>query len=312
MLSIGASVRAWRKAAGLSLGALAHKLSVFDDELSAIEHDERLITADEIRVLELVFGTDGRRLAAHAELTATAQRLHGQADKRSGESLAKDTTDPFLAHPRARFKRSRSDIEQIAIEVRSSLPMAKRGRIRTLELFERLDEIVLSIGAHEYRADYAVRPLAPAVEARTCARKRWRLEVAVSPKTYDNIERGYPRTLFTVCHEIGHLILHRDELVALEYADPTVPTPVDGIPPYWRTEWQADVFAAAIISPFDEVLRLHDAIGSLSPTDIQREFGCSYHAAEHRLVTLDRMVPGRIRRSNLQLRIPFTSESSPG
>jgi Zn-dependent peptidase ImmA (M78 family) len=308
--SIGEGVRAWRKEAGLSLGALACKLSVFEDELSALEHDERLITADEIRLLEVILGIDGRRLTVHAELTATAQRLRGQINSRPSENSAEDTTDPFLAHPRARSKRSRRHIEQIATGIRSFLPIPKHGRIRTLELFERLDEIVLMIRGQEYRADYAVRPLAPAVEARTRAsRKPGLLEIAVSPKTYDNIERGYPRTLFTVCHEIGHLFLHRDELMALE---PDDPTPLDGIPPYWRTEWQADAFAAAIISPFDEVLRLHDAIGSLSPTDVQREFGCSYHAAEHRLITLDRLAPGRIRRSNLQLHIPFASEPPPG
>jgi transcriptional regulator with XRE-family HTH domain len=307
--SIGESVRAWRREAGLSLGVLARELSVYEDDLSALEHDERPITLREIRILELLLGIDGRRLTAHAELTATAQRLPGQVSSRS-ESSVDYTTDPFLAHPRARFKRSRRDIEQIATGFRPLLPIPKSGRIRTLELFERLDQIVFLVGGREYRADYAVRPLAPAVEARTRkGRKPGLLEVAVSPKTYRNIERGYPRTLFTVCHEIGHLVLHREELVTLERDDPM---PTEVIPPYWRTEWQADAFAAAIISPFDEVLRLHDSIGSLSPTDVQREFGCSYHAAEHRLITLDRLAPGRIRRSNLQLHIPFTSERQSG
>jgi Zn-dependent peptidase ImmA (M78 family) len=114
--------------------------------------------------------------------------------------------------------------------------------------------------------------------------------------------RSNPRTLFTLCHEVGHVVLHRDELVT---PDERTSAEVEALLPYSRTEWQAQCFASAFISPLDQVLALHDEIGSLLPVDLHRKFGCSKAAAQWRLESVEKLLPGRIVKFDDQLLFPF-------
>jgi hypothetical protein len=64
---------------------------------------------------------------------------------------------------------------------------------------------------------------------------------------------------------------------------------LDDIPPFLRTEWQAESFASAFIAPLDAVVTLHDQLGRLKVGDLTRAFGFSTYAAEVRIRTARRL-----------------------
>lgn len=53
-----------------------------------------------------------------------------------------------------------------------------------------------------------------------------------------------PRDRFTLCHELGHYILHQPENISYARGD---------IPVYQNPEWQANTFAAELLAPADLV-----------------------------------------------------------
>lgn len=81
------------------------------------------------------------------------------------------------------------------------------------------------------------------------------------------------RHRFTIAHEIGHLLLHRNVKLARTdrarkiYEDP---------------EWQANVFAAEFLAPTH-------LIGEMSVTEISLAFGISRQAATNRYNSIQRM-----------------------
>lgn len=78
-----------------------------------------------------------------------------------------------------------------------------------------------------------------------------------------------PRDRFTLCHELGHLIMHRG--VALSRVDPKSPPPI-----YRNSEWQADTFASHLLMP-KSLLSRYDNIDAVID-----DFGVSYEAANVR------------------------------
>ena len=66
-----------------------------------------------------------------------------------------------------------------------------------------------------------------------------------SPETYDWLEQGYPRGGFLVAHELGHCLLHTDQLVRLARMSKAQKAALywNGQEvtheAYWDTEWQA-------------------------------------------------------------------------
>ena len=61
---------------------------------------------------------------------------------------------------------------------------------------------------------------------------------------YERAVKGVPRDRFTLCHELGHYLLHRPEVMA--YARGSVPR-------YRDPEWQANTFAGELMAPYDIV-----------------------------------------------------------
>lgn len=57
---------------------------------------------------------------------------------------------------------------------------------------------------------------------------------------YDRAVQGSARDRFTLCHELGHYLLHQPESVS--YARGSIPT-------YCDPEWQANTFAAELMAP---------------------------------------------------------------
>ena len=80
---------------------------------------------------------------------------------------------------------------------------------------------------------------------------------------YDKAVLGSARDRFTLCHELGHYLLHQPE--SISYARGTVPA-------YRNPEWQANTFAAELMAPANMVK-------NMSIEEIMEECGMSRQAA---------------------------------
>lgn len=83
---------------------------------------------------------------------------------------------------------------------------------------------------------------------------------------YEGACRGLPRDRFTLCHELGHLLMHKN--MAMARVDPDQPPPI-----YRNSEWQADMFASYLLMPANLLRRFRNI------ADVTSEFGVSTEAA---------------------------------
>lgn len=74
---------------------------------------------------------------------------------------------------------------------------------------------------------------------------------------------GNPRDRFTLCHELGHFLLHTPDRVSFARGE---------VPTYMEPEWQANTFAAELMAP-------HELIWGMSIEEIMEKCGMSYTAA---------------------------------
>lgn len=81
--------------------------------------------------------------------------------------------------------------------------------------------------------------------------------------TYERAIAGNPRDRFTLCHELGHFLLHTPERVSFARGD---------VPSYMDAEWQANTFAAELMAPYE-------LIRGMDVEDIMEKCGMSYTAA---------------------------------
>lgn len=104
------------------------------------------------------------------------------------------------------------------------------------------------------------------------------IRIVLSARTHRQLAQGYARPLFTLCHEIGHAVMHSSILKSAH----TLP---HGLArggqhkSYEDSEWQADAFAAALIAPAAGIERLR----LTEPSQISRAFGLSDEASDVRL-----------------------------
>lgn len=75
---------------------------------------------------------------------------------------------------------------------------------------------------------------------------------------------GNPRDRFTLCHELGHYLLHTPDRVSFARGD---------VPAYMDPEWQANTFAAEIMAPYH-------LISKMSVEEIADKCGMSMTAAQ--------------------------------
>lgn len=80
---------------------------------------------------------------------------------------------------------------------------------------------------------------------------------------YEGAVRGVPRDRFTLCHELGHFLLHQPKYVS--YARGNVPA-------YCQPEWQANTFAAELMAPYH-------LVQNMSAEEISSKCGMSKKAA---------------------------------
>src|SRR5579862_7480373 len=107
-------------------------------------------------------------------------------------------------------------LEQIAHKVRGYLNLTNDEALNGLELFENLDEISIKL------RNGKVIPFRSGVVAledsegytRYDMRKNF-MEILASEQTYDRLEAGHSRATYFIAHELGHCVLHTDQLVRL-------------------------------------------------------------------------------------------------
>ncbi len=81
---------------------------------------------------------------------------------------------------------------------------------------------------------------------------------------YNGAVLGNPRDRFTLCHELGHFILHGPDRVSFARGE---------VPAYMQPEWQANAFAGELMAPQNLVM-------GMWPDEIAEKCGMSLKAAE--------------------------------
>ena len=180
-------------------------------------------------------------------------------------------------------------LEEIAAYVRDRLNYSPTEAINTLLLFDGLDIEVQDGTGRNIPIRGSVVELNGSEGYAKYDGDRCVIEILASPETYDWLEKGYPRGGFFVAHELGHCLLHTDQLVRLAQ----IPTTQQAALPrggqevaheaYQDTEWQANAFAGTLLMPARGLLILEQEHGELSPAIIAEHFYVSAEAADYRL-----------------------------
>ncbi len=155
-----------------------------------------------------------------------------------------------------------------------------------IEVFEMLPGRKVIEAHRRIAVDIDVKPLNKSIEAYTTFEADdEQFVLCLSETTYAGLEMGVPRDRFTFCHELGHLMMHRPELMtlrALPAVDRLLARAAVDHPIYMDTEWQADTFAARLLVP-DAGLQLLALDGKLDASYVANRFGVSHGAARVRL-----------------------------
>lgn len=92
--------------------------------------------------------------------------------------------------------------------------------------------------------------------------------IVIRNDVYARADAGEGRDRFTMCHELGHLMLHRN--LALSRVAPDRPPKL-----YCNSEWQADKFASFLLMP-------RSLVKGIALRDAPEVFGVSFDAARAR------------------------------
>jgi hypothetical protein len=193
-----------------------------------------------------------------------------------------------LSGVRADHKLSYRALETAAAYVRQQLNFPADEPIDPLRLFEDLHESSIK------QRDGSVIPLRGGVisleDSEGYTRydaKRGVIEILASERTYEWLEERHPRAAYFVGHELGHCVLHTDQLVRLAEMPANQQAAFHrgraGHKPYEDTEWQANAFASALLMPAAGLRSLEEEGLGLTPLFIARRFKVSKEAASYRL-----------------------------
>jgi hypothetical protein len=159
-----------------------------------------------------------------------------------------------------------------------------------VELFENLDHWTVATNAGSKRVTYGVDELPLGTEARTRFDKTAdNIVVELSEQTYADLERGRGRARHTLHHEIGHLVMHKDQVIRIS----EIPHSLAALERstthkfYQDTEWQADSFSAAFAMPAKGLVAIEVKHGMLSPQLVSSIMRVSLEAAANRLNTFN-------------------------
>jgi len=193
-----------------------------------------------------------------------------------------------LTGVRADGAQSYRKLENFAAYVRRQLDFSPAEAIGALRLFEDLHDIKI------HQSDGRVIPLWGHVKSlqdsegyASYDRERRVIEIVASEQVYEWLEEGHPRAAYFVGHELGHCVLHTDQLIRLA----KMPTNqqaafhrgLQAHKAFEDTEWQANAFSSALLMPAAGLAAVEGEYGYLTTSLIMEKFGVSREAAGYRL-----------------------------
>jgi hypothetical protein len=191
--------------------------------------------------------------------------------------------------------RSYRSIEQDATRVRGIIaPRSNAALPSGVALFEGLERQRVVVSGRTIPLSYATKEFPAEVEAAT----RYdgdanEIVITLAEETYRELEAGDTRARFTLAHEIGHAILHPQELVRLSQIPHTQASLLRGRFATHQicqdTEWQANAFSGALLMPAQVLRDLERTYGVLTINTVQERFAVGYQAAQKRLEVYRRM-----------------------
>lgn len=168
----------------------------------------------------------------------------------------------------AALPRSRKDIRALTRKLRKLLGLENKPYFPVLEVIENIFGDPEVFGLEIEVMSLAEMPTEYALTYPNQNRMKIREDV------YYGALAGNPRDRFTLCHEIGHYLLHDSKDIA--YARGSIPA-------YMDPEWQANCFAAELMAPAH-------LIREMSVQEISEKCGMSFQAAEIQFNTLHKSV----------------------
>ena len=170
------------------------------------------------------------------------------------------------------------------------LSLSPTAAINAMRLFDRLDMTAQDRTGQAIPLRSGVIELEDTEGFTKYNRDRRIIEILASAKMYEWLEQDYPRGRYFLAHELGHCLLHTDQLVRLAQIPMAQQVAlhrngqVVAHEIYRDTEWQANAFASALLMPASGLLALEQRHrGGLCPTKIAAQFRVSVEAASYRL-----------------------------
>jgi Zn-dependent peptidase ImmA (M78 family)/transcriptional regulator with XRE-family HTH domain len=295
--ALGARIRAYREQAGVQSQVLAARLGIDPSAMSNIERGRRSVKTDELVKIAEALGVSPLALLDEESLPARmplAARRDGESGTIRGAAYSR-----LLAL--SEIHAVLSDAGNVAAPKLDKAPQPERGYWKTAA--ENLARRVADYLAVECDGTKRFAKLAEAIE------DKLQVDVLVEkfeddplsgaaisdrdfPLIFVNAQHRTPRSLFTLAHELGHLLLRHDHDSAI--------TVDENLAGNTRAEREANAFAAAFLMPearIDEYVSDY-GLGSESLARMLYDFGVSFESLVFRLHNLRKI--DSTRRDQLQ------------
>jgi IrrE N-terminal-like domain len=117
-----------------------------------------------------------------------------------------------------------------------------------------------------------------------------RIYVGLSEQSYEMLQNGHVRASYTLAHELGHALIHTDQLVRLASLSKKSQAALHrdnrgDHPAYLDTEWQANAFASALLMPAAGLKRIEKNVEALTANMVSKRYNVSHQAAVYRLAS---------------------------
>lgn len=151
---------------------------------------------------------------------------------------------------------SRKSIRELTTELRKICGMQEQAYFPIVEFIEWV------LGDPNNDFDYEIVPVSEMKDTYGTTNTASNI-MRIREDVYEGAVRGIPRDRFTLCHELGHFLLHQPKYVSFARGD---------IPTYCQPEWQANTFAAELMAPYN-------LVKDMSVDEIAQKCGMSKAAA---------------------------------
>ena len=193
-----------------------------------------------------------------------------------------------LTGVRADHKYSYSKLERLAAYARQQLKFPSDQAIDPLKLFEDLHEITIRQGnGKEIPLRSGVIALEDSEGYTRYDQESGAIEILAAETTYRRLEERHPRAAYFLAHELGHCLLHTDQLIRLAQLPTNQQAAFhrgwEGHKIYEDTEWQANAFASTLLMPAGGIAVLERDCAQITIEVIANQFGVSQEAASYRL-----------------------------